>query len=248
MTLPFIKFHSLTSPKDYYVVRAGRAKRPYLDQTHNSHGYLCQAVVSSHLAGWEILLPQDVEIIWDGVSDSSSEHVKVLSGGRLPNGMQLVQTDTANATITFNLNAIIETDSDHDIVLCGPPNFFVNGVEPMSAIIQTDWYSHNPLQFCWKINKPNEVVRFEAGTPFVFFFNRPKSLLENTDISVVQIGETISRNMAEYADERQSFYRENKPWSWSGMYKDGISKLSQRKQKLASNRNPKPKDPRYEQP
>jgi hypothetical protein len=32
------------------------------------------------------------------------------------------------------------------------------------------------------------------------------------------------------------------------MYKDGISKLSQRKQKLASNRNPKPKDPRYEQP
>lgn len=247
MTHPFIRFHTLSEAGDYYSVRSGRAQRDYLDNTFQSHGYHCQALTSSHLSGWEILLPQDVQVVWDGQTNSEPGHVKILSGEFLPNGKVLVQTDTANATIAFNLNATIETDPEHDLVLCGPPNYFIDGAEPMTAIIQTSWYTYNPLQYCWKLNKPNEIVTFKAGTPFVFFFNRSKTLLENTDLVISSIDDNKLKRISFYSEERSSFYKNNKPWSWSGMYKNGLESFGLGSKKhIESVFRPKPKEPRYE--
>jgi hypothetical protein len=112
-----------------YEVRQGKLKRDHLDNTHNAHGYMCQPISTAGLHGWEFVLKNDVKFIWDGISDSSGEHVEILEGGVTVDGHRFVDTGTANATISFQINCIIETDPDHYVWLTGAPNYFIDGVQ-----------------------------------------------------------------------------------------------------------------------
>lgn len=158
-------------------------------------------MTNANLNGWEFVLKNDVEIRWDGISDTSPDHVEILKGSGA------VDNKTANATISFNLHGFLETDSDHYCFLMGPPNYFVDGAKPMAAIIRSDWYKHTSLQYCWKITTPNKVIKFPAGTPFLFLFNYPKNLLETTDFFIKKATPDQTQAMAEYGNRRDTFDR-----------------------------------------
>jgi hypothetical protein len=205
-----------------YEVRQGKLKRDHLDNTHNSHGYMCQPISTAGLHGWEFVLKNDVKFIWDGTSSPSREHVQILEGGVTINGDIFVDTGTANATISFQLNCIIETDPDHYVWLTGAPNYFIDGVQPMDALLQSDWYHFNSIQFCWKITKANEEITIPAGTPFMFMMNYPKNLLETTNFSEQYASEEDLGRVAAYGEKRDSFYKNSEAWKWHQMYKHGI--------------------------
>lgn len=224
MIPPFITIKSIESSSTYYEVRPSSVKREFLDNTYKAHGYHCQPMTTANMHGWEFILPQDVELIWDGISDTSSDHVKILTGQFLPNGSALVDTATANGTITFNLNAVIETDKDHYCLLMGPPNHFVEGAAPMSALIRSDWYQHTPLQFCWKLTVANTKIVFKAGTPFLFLINYPKNLLEQTQLKIRQINNEEGFAIEEYAKARAEFYENHESFRWAHQYKTGTGK------------------------
>jgi hypothetical protein len=208
-------------------VRPARVHREYLKNTYNAHGYHCQPMTNANTHGWEILLPHDVEIIWDGVTDSGSEHVKILKGEYLENGMKIADTGTANALITFNLQATVETHPDYYAIISGPPNFFIDGVKPMTGLIRTDWYSHNPIQHSWMITTPNKKITFPKGTPFAFFSIYPKNLLESTKFTVRQMNEEEKREIGKYATERDKFYEAHKDeFKWTHMYRDGKKSMN----------------------
>ena len=218
---PYIKIWALDSSCEYPVVEQARVKREYLDNTLNSHGYHCQPMTTANLHGWDFILPQDVEVTWDGISDTESSHVTILNGRLLPSGAALVDTGTANATLSFNLNAFVETDKDHYILLDGPSNYFVDGAKPMSALIRSDWYNFNSLQFCWKLTTPNKVVTFKKGTPFMRLVNYPIGLLESTTVSVSSATEEQISKTSLYNNDRQAFYSKY-PGKWPHLYKKGL--------------------------
>ena len=183
-------------------------------------------MTTSNLHGWEFLLKEDIEVVWDGISNTEAHHVKVLKGEYDPNGKKLVDTSTANATITFNLDAYIETDENHYCLLMGPPNYFINGAKPMSALIRSDWYKTSPLQYCWQITTPNKPVLFPKGTPFLFILNYPKNLLESTRFSVSAITQQDRDKMNTYQEERQKYYKEN-PGKFPNMYRKGVDGMAE---------------------
>lgn len=208
---------------DHYEVRPGKNKRDFLDDTVDKHGYVCQPMSTVGFHGWEFVLPCDVKFIWDGVADPDGSHVQILEGEYI-NGYRLLETGTANGTITFNLGYIIETDKDHNLLMSGAPNTFIDGVAPMNAILQTDWYHWNMPQFCWKILKANEVITIPKGTPFVFIQNYPKNLLENTEFIIRDGTDEEYRRLNKYSDLRDS-YRDNqeKNWQWHQLYRRGMN-------------------------
>jgi len=182
--------------------------------------------------GWEFLLPHDVVVVWDGVHSTSGKHVKILEGEFLPNGQRFVDNATANGTITFDLNAVIETHPDYYILLSGSPNYFVDGAISMNALIRSDWYHHNSLQFCWKLTKSNEPIIFKKGTPFLFVMLYPKNLLETTQISIKNVNEEILSRISKYSNQRNNFYNDNSNsgrFVWSHMYKNGVDALDDTK-------------------
>lgn len=158
-------------------------------------------MTNANLNGWEFVLSEDVEVIWDGISDTNPDHVTIVKG------LGAVDNKTANSTISFNLHGFLETDENHYCFLMGPPNHFIDGAKPMAALIRSDWYQHTSLQYCWKLTTPNKVVKFPAGSPFMFLFNYPKNLLENTTFSIKRATEDHTRKMDEYGKQRDEFDR-----------------------------------------
>jgi hypothetical protein len=188
-------------------------------------------MTTANLHGWEFVLREDVEVIWDGISNTEPNHVKVLRGEYGSNGKKIVDTTTANATITFNLDAYIQTDEDHYCLLMGPPNHFVQGAKPMSALIRSDWYKTSPLQYCWQITTPNKPVVFPKGTPFLFMLNYPKNLIESTELLVSPMTKEDHDNINNYQSERQKYYKEN-PGKFPNMYRKGINSLTENSEKF----------------
>lgn len=221
-THPSITLKMLGNNSDSFDIRQGKVKRDHLDNTYSSHGYMCQPISTAGLHGWEFVLKNDVTFIWDGISDSSAEHVKILKGGTLPDGSIFVDTGTANATISFQLNTIIDTDDDHYVWLMGAPNYFIDGAQPMNALLQSNWYRYNSIQFCWKITKANEEITIPAGTPFMFMMNYPKNLLESTEFIVRDANEEELERVAAYNKLRSDFYENAESWKWHQMYKHGV--------------------------
>ena len=215
---PYIKIWVNYTNSEMPIVQEASVKRDFLDETGKAHGYHCQPITTSNLHGWDFLLPQDVEVIWDGTNDSSHSHVTILNGSTLPSGNVLADTLTANGTITFHLNCFIETDVDHFVFLQGPPNYFVDGAKPMTALIRSDWYRHTGAQFCWKLTTPNKTVIFKKGTPIARIMNYPIGLLENTSLEVSPAPEAYRQTSNLYNAERQAFYKAN-PGQWPHMYK-----------------------------
>lgn len=185
-------------------------------------------MTSANTYGWEMILPQDVEVVWDGVSDTLPDHIKILKGQYLPSGLELVHTSTANATLTFNLHCFIETDSEHVTLLSGSPNYFMNGAKPMNALVRSDIWHFSPIQFCWKITTPNKPVLFEKGMPFLFITNHSIKLIQDTVLNIKKANSKILSESQEYGNLRQAGYDSFNGKNYPMLYKkfknkDGIS-------------------------
>lgn len=247
MIHPHITLWTYDKNTDYeIVVRPGSIKREFLDNTFNSHGYHCQPLTTSHLHGWEFLLPHDVEVVWDGISTSEPHHVKITKGQFFKNGKSFVDTGTANGTISFNIDAMIETDLDHYSLLMGPPNYFINGAKPMSALIRSDWYKNNSLTFCWMMTTPNKPVLFKKGMPFMFLINYPKNLLETTKFIINTMTEEKKEQIRKYNEDKQNFYKENPNFNFANMYRKGLDGINEESSKyLDKVYRPRPGDVEY---
>jgi hypothetical protein len=221
-TRPHITLWTLDSNTDYPNVNPGTIKREFLDETLNSHGYHCHPMASANLHGWEFLLPQDVEVIWDGISDTTPDHVEVIKGKTLPDGRSLVDTSTANGTITFNTNCFIETDENHYLLLSGPPNYFIDGAKPMNALVRSDIWHASPIQYCWKMTTPNKPVLFKKGTPIMFFINYPIGLLEKTVLNIKPATNEILLQSSNYGGQRASMYEGFNGKNFPMLYKKNV--------------------------
>lgn len=218
-THPHITLIKVDPLTDHYEVRPGKNKRDFLDATKDKHGYVCQPMNTVAFHGWEFVLPHDVKFIWNGIADSDPNNITILEGEFI-GGNRLVDTGTANGTITFNIGYLIKTDPDHNILMSGAPNTFIDGVTPMNAILQSDWYHWNIAQFCWKVHKANEVITIPKGTPFLFIQNYPKTLLENTKFAIRNATDEEIEGFNKYNELRDKYRSDD--WIWHQLYKRGM--------------------------
>ncbi len=179
-------------------------------------------MTSAHVSGWEFLLPHDVTVVWDGVSDSSKDHIKILDG-EFYQGKRIVRTDTGNSMLTFDLNVTIETDKDHYSILKGSPNYFFQGADPVEVIIRSDYFNFNENFFCWKINTPHKKITFKKDMPIAFLLNYPINLLEKTVIEFKDFSSDNNKVMQKenYSKIKDEFFENAEEWGWSHFYRKG---------------------------
>lgn len=221
---PYITLWKLDNKEACYKVRPGQLRRDFLDQTVKGHGYHCPVLVAPNTNGWEILLPQDITVIWDGNVTPSDSHVKILDG-EFYKGRKIVGTHTGNSMVTFMFNFIIETDPDHSILMSGAPNYFFDGAIPSEVLIRSDYFHYSENFFCWKMTKPNVPVTFPKDMPIAFIRNYPNKLLQSTEIKSKDVEE--SQDMIDmingYREIKKNFDSSAQPWEWSHHYKKGVT-------------------------
>jgi len=194
------------------------AKRWWMDDTYDKHAYQCFPLALTNRLGWSVSFPEDISFIWDGVSDSSPDHIKVLSGDKY------VSLQRANATVSFNIGIKFITENNVTLLTMPPSNYFIDGATCFTTLISTSFFD-GPLPIVYRITQPNKVITIKANTPICTILPISLSDLQNSEIEFRESKNNkdivLEINDSKSADEiRNSILSSGK---WTNFYKNGLN-------------------------
>lgn len=187
-------------------------KRDWMDKTWNAHAYHCFPIGLANQLGWGISFSEDISFIWDGISDPSSEHVKILKGSKY------VHSDRGNATISFNTGISFETDSNTSLLQMPVPNYPRDGITPFSTIISTSFFG-GEFPCAWMITRPNVEITIKANTPVIAIVPIDLSTIQNSEIKFFPFSEK-KKSPINVVDYKKAVYEINMSGKWSNFYRN----------------------------
>jgi hypothetical protein len=195
-----------------------KVKRDWMDDTLDAHAYKCFPVSLANTVGWSISFLDDIEFIWDGISDTTPDHVTILSG---PVGVPT--TVRGNATISFYSGFYFDTPENVSMLQIVPPNFFVDGATPFTTVISTSVLKE-AIPIAWRITRPNTIIKIPAGMPVATFI--PISLKEYQNVEL-EIKDKVFEGMdLKEQEKRQKVWDEiTKKGGFTNFYRDAVDYL-----------------------
>ena len=210
--LTLVRTHQI-SPE----IRQSRLKRDWMDDTYNKHAYRCLPLSAANVNGWEVVLQQDVKLIWDG-----GNAVPRILEGDIFRGRTIANCNKIGM-IDIHIGWAFNTEHGYDTWLTGSPNYFLDGATPLTASIPSYWWP-DEVQMSWKITKEKEEIVFPAGMPFAFFYIYSNNVLPNVSIDVENLWdkpELISSRVA-YSEAKMKKLKEE-PWTWMNGIRTGLN-------------------------
>jgi hypothetical protein len=174
-------------------IRPARKRRNWMDQTPDAYAYRCLPLSIANAHGWEIFCPVAFAAEWNG--GASKDDVQVTFEGDMANSAvgdrrikSMVESHFGSGILTFDLGLMITTSPGYDLWVTGPVNEFKDGIQALSAVVETYWM---PFTFTmnWKFTRPNCKVTFEKDEPFCFFFPIEHGLLERFNPAFKEIAQ-----------------------------------------------------------
>lgn len=245
--LPYIKIWKKDMSLDFPEIRHGSIKRDWMDKTYKRLAYFCPPMTQANVHGWEFLLPHDVVVRWDGVSEGfdgeDPSHLTLISGDSVGD-LKIVTTESGVGQLTFHFHVTVETDPDHYLIISGPPNYMFPDAEPLNVIWRSDFFKYHELTFAWKMTTKDKDVVFPKGMPIAFMINYPKGLLESTEISIHDIKQNkeLEEDIHKYIKKRSKLSQDLGQYNWAQLYRNGIGPNDE--EYLDKPFKPKPQNPK----
>jgi hypothetical protein len=188
-------------------------QRDWMEMTIDRHAYRCFPVSLVNTLGWSISFNEDIEFIWDGISDTTEHHVKILKG---PEGV--CNTQRGNATISFYTGLYFKTEEDMSIISIVPPNYFIDGATPFTSVITTSFFE-DAYPVAWRVTRPNTKILIPAGTPVATLI--PISLGNLSDIELDVYDKKFEESTAKRKSERMKVWDElSKEGKFTNFYRN----------------------------
>lgn len=236
-------------------IQPAEQRRDWMDETPKSFAYRCLPLSMANMHGWELTVPNSFEVVWNGdpepegiqvIPDGEDEKQKMFSMGSVD-----VLGRFGHGIVTFYTRAIFRTPEGYNLWVTGRPNMFKDGIQPLSALVETDWMPYT-FTMNWKITRPNHRVRFEEGDPYCFFFPVPRGDIEQMKPKIRQLEKDSEmeqqlrvgkmkreftskvRELKDVEDEDIDNLHEIKPQGWymKGEYPDGSEGFSDHQRTL----------------
>ncbi|MGD8329110.1 MAG: DUF6065 family protein [Acidobacteriota bacterium] len=139
-------------------------RRDWIDEMPGARAYHCIPLSIANAHGWEIRSLGGFEATWNG--GVAPDDVEIRHDGEPE---QPVRGHFGSGILTFETRAIFVTEPGTNLWVMGPTNRFKDGIQSISALVETDWM---PFTFTmnWKFTRPGQSVRFERGEPYCFVF------------------------------------------------------------------------------
>lgn len=77
------------------------------------------------------------------------------------------------------------------LLVCGPVNYFKHGIQPLTAIIESDWMSMS-FTMNWKLTAADTMVRFDRGEPLfqvIPFYSNICNDLETAKVTYMKLAD-----------------------------------------------------------
>jgi hypothetical protein len=196
-------------------------KRDWMDNTVDGHAYRCFPVTLANGLGWGLSFPKDISFIWDGISDTSGNHVKILEGE------EYCYTERANATISFKTGIIFETDKDVSLLQMPVPNMFIDGAQAFTTIMSTSFFK-GEFPCALRITKPFTKITIKANQPFISIVPISLTNLQN---SIIEIDDPKNMKNNISLDEKEHLdvvKEKTKNGIWTNFYRDAVNYKGQK--------------------
>lgn len=196
-------------------------KRDWMDNTVDGHAYRCFPVTLANGLGWGLSFPKDISFIWDGISDTSGSHVKILEGE------EYCYTERANATISFKTGIIFETDKNLSLLQMPVPNMFIDGAQAFTTIMSTSFFK-GEFPCALRITKPFTKITIKANEPFICILPISLTNLQNSTIEIDD-PKNIKYNTILNEKENINAVKEKvNNGQWTNFYRDAVNYKGQK--------------------
>ncbi len=190
-------------------------KRDWMDLTSENHAYRCFPVSQANVIGWDLTCTEDIEFEWDGINDSTDQHVTIVS----PKG---AYAGRGQSSISLNTGLVFKTDSDVSIWTINPVNYFNDEFETMSSLMSTSFYD-NQLPLAIKAKIPNKRVVIKSGTPVATIIPISLSKLNGTNIEIVKYQYEDRKRLEKSESYGKAAQEVNKAGQWTDWYRNAVN-------------------------
>ncbi len=210
--------YSITVEKTYnslFDISQMSIKRDWMDLTSEGHAYRCFPVTQANVIGYSLSCKEDIEFLWDGITDQTGDHVEIFNPKSAYSGR-------GQSSISMDTGLIFRTDIDVSILAINPVNYFSDEFETMSSLITTSFYN-NPLPLALRAKIANKKVVIKAGTPVATIIPISLTNLNNTVISIVDYQDIDNKRMKANMSYGEAAQAINSSGEWTDWYRNAVN-------------------------
>jgi hypothetical protein len=156
----------------------GRPQRAWMDRFSERHPYRCLPLTMANSTGWELLCPMGFTVEWNGGLNQTD--ITFRPDHPHPDFDEFVKSHFAHGVVTFHPGYLFRTPNRWSMWVCGPPNHIKDGIQPLTALVETDWLPF-PFTMNWHFTRPGKV-HFEKKEPFCFITLMQDKVLEQFNV------------------------------------------------------------------
>jgi hypothetical protein len=181
------------------------AERGWMEQTQDRYAYRCLPLSIANAHGWFLLNTRPFVAEWNGGSGLDAVSIKN------PNSTAgiLAKSHFGHGILTFSVNLLFRTEPGYDLIVAGPVNSPKDAIQPLTAIVETDWC---PFTFTmnWIFTRKLTEVTFEMNEPFCMIFPVQRGLLETIEpeFRSLESDDEVNEKYKAYAQSRLAFLRD----------------------------------------
>jgi len=139
-----------------------RPHRDWMERYPGRHAYRCLPLAVANTFGWELLSPCDLKIEWNGGSEIAAIKITAEDGFPLVNDFAV--SNFAYGIVTFHTGYLFVTDPGWLMFATGPINDPIDGMAPLTGLIETDWLPY-PFGMNWQLMRPG-TYRIKKDQPY----------------------------------------------------------------------------------
>lgn len=134
--------------------------------------------------GWDFLCPCAFEAVWHGGPGAGDVEIRLAES--VPGEVDFVQSLEGEGLLTFFPGYQCKTAAAHALWVRGPISAAKDGAVPLESLIDTSILP-GTLALHWRLTRPGQTLRFEAGEPFCTILPYPKAGLDEVTVEVVPL-------------------------------------------------------------
>ncbi|HEV2673935.1 MAG TPA: DUF6065 family protein [Aliidongia sp.] len=187
------------------LIRTAPVERDWMTATPEGFAYRCLPLNIANAYGWQVLNPTGFVALWNGGANIDA----IILTPTIPGTPLPALSHFGQGILTFHVTGLFRTEPGFDLWVGGPVNEFKDGVQPMSAVVETDW---SPFTFTmnWKFTRPHHPVTFAEGEPFCTIFPMQRGLIEQVEpeIRIMAEDPEVQDAYTKWSAERAAFNKD----------------------------------------
>jgi Family of unknown function (DUF6065) len=204
-------------------------QRDWMDATPSRFAYRCLPLSIINQTGLWVTNPVGFSAFWGGQESPGAISFRFDVAGET--WTEWINDQFGAGIITWNTPFLFRTRPQGSrLLVCGPVNSFKPFVQPLTALIESDWMSMS-FTMNWKVVMPHMPVRFEAGEPLLQVIPLVSNVcadLESASVSYRKLTDDpeLARSYQDWHDSRRQFHRQKsrgevRPDGWQKDYFHG---------------------------